>query len=149
MDACVICHRSEFRKVGKSRQCVNCGQTVRSVDVSPLRLELPYPPSMNRYWRHYQGKTVISTEARNYKQQVGMMALAAHVSPFSGNVAVTIDLYRPAKRGDLDNFAKVLLDSMQGYLFKNDNQVVDLHLRRHDDKKNPRVVIEVKEVNHG
>jgi crossover junction endodeoxyribonuclease RusA len=149
MDTCVICHRSEFRKVGKSKACKHCGQTVRVAEPLPTRLELPYPPSANRYWRHYAGKTVISTEARDYKQQVGMMALAARVAPFSGDVSVTIDLYRPAKRGDLDNFAKVLLDSMQGHLFRNDNQVVDLHMRRHDDKKNPRVVIEVKAVNHG
>lgn len=52
-------------------------------------------------------------------------------------------MYRKAKRGDLDNFLKCLLDGMQGVMYKNDKQIVELVARRHDDKLNPRVEVKV------
>ena len=59
---------------------------------------------------------------------------------------MVIDIYRPRKVGDIDNCAKLILDSLQGYAYDNDNQIVDLHLRRFDDKVNPRVEVFVYEV---
>jgi Holliday junction resolvase RusA-like endonuclease len=46
------------------------------------------------------------------------------MKPLEGPVAVEFTVYRPAKRGDLDNFMKCLLDGMQGTMYKNDKQIV-------------------------
>jgi Holliday junction resolvase RusA-like endonuclease len=64
-------------------------------------------------------------------------------------VRVQLDVYRPAKRGDIDNFGKVLLDSVQGFGYVNDSQIVELVMRRYDDKANPRVELTVEEVRAG
>lgn len=39
-------------------------------------------------------------------------------------------LVRPTKRSDIDNFTKSLMDGMNGIVFKDDSQVVDLHVRK-------------------
>lgn len=111
------------------------------------RLILPYPPSANRYWRNLRnGLVLVSKEAKDYKERVGWICIAAGIEPHCDDVRVSIDVYRPARRGDLDNVAKILLDALAGQAYTNDKQIVDLHLRRFDDKDNPRVEVEIQAV---
>ena len=109
-------------------------------------LSLPYPPSANVYWRNFQGRTVVSQEARNYKAQAGWLAKSQSAELLDGDIAVTLKLYRPQKKGDIDNRIKVLLDTLQGVCFENDSQIVELHVFRYDDKNNPGVVVELWQV---
>jgi crossover junction endodeoxyribonuclease RusA len=107
-------------------------------------LVLPYPPANNRYYRSVPGRGVLlSAEARRYKEEAGMVALAAGVRPVDGPVALTITLYRPAKRGDVDGRLKGLLDALNGIAYQDDSQVVELHAYRLDDKDYPRVEVQV------
>ncbi len=108
---------------------------------APTRLVLPYPPSTNRYWRIFRGHAVRSAEATAYKAAVHHACLAARVRSLVGPVALEVRLYRPRKAGDLDNRLKVLLDSLQGHLYADDAQVVELHAYRQDDKAEPRVEV--------
>ena len=111
-----------------------------------IRLTLPTPISANRYWRNVKGRTYISDEAKAYKTAVGWIARNAIDEPLTGDVAVTLRWHRPAKRGDLDNTAKVVLDSLQGIAYTDDNQIVELHAYRFDDKANPRMEVEITPV---
>lgn len=106
-------------------------------------LTLPYPPSANRYWRTWRNRVVLSRDAREYKEQAWWEAKAQGVEPLAGEVAVTIHIYRPIKRGDLDNRLKVVIDALNGVAYGDDKQIIELHAFRHDDKQNPRVEIEV------
>lgn len=63
-----------------------------------------------------------------------------------GPVQVTMLVYRPARRGDLDNTAKAILDALQGHAYHDDSQIVMLHMERFDDKEDPRVEIRVTSV---
>lgn len=113
-----------------------------------MRLTLPYPPSANRYWRVWRGRMVKSEAAREYQQNAKLSLLAGWrqsewQKAFAGPVRVEIDVYRPTKRGDLDNSIKVLLDALKGVAFVDDDQVVELTAARHDDKANPRVEVNV------
>lgn len=117
-----------------------------------MKLTLPYPPSANAYWRVWKGRILVSAQARAYKARVGFQAAAAKarggVSPYltlAGPVVVSVALYRPQRRGDLDNTLKVLLDALKGIAFVDDSQVVEIHARRFDDKANPRVEVTVEE----
>lgn len=101
-------------------------------------LTLPEPPSSNRYWRVARGRPYLSAEAKAYKQEVLARALAAGVGynrvPFGSGtpVRVTLRWYRSRRAGDLDNRAKVALDSLNGVLWLDDKQVIELHLYRYD-----------------
>lgn len=107
------------------------------------RLTLPYPVSANRYWRNVSGRMVRSAQATAYKEAVGYLCNLAGIEPLEGDVRLALDLYRPRRSGDLDNFLKVLGDALQGHAYVDDKQVVEIHARRFDDKHNPRVEVEV------
>ena len=107
---------------------------------------LPLPPSANRYWRNYNGVTVVSDAAKTYKTGVWLQAQQAGMHPYTGLVAVHLHVYRKQRRGNLDNFVKVALDSLIGIAYQDDDQVVEMHVYRHDDKANPRVEVDVRTV---
>ena len=106
-----------------------------------IQLTLPLPPSANRYWKQANGRIYVSAEARRYKEDVGWICAALGVQPIEGAVSVSINVYRQQKRGDLDNFLKVLFDSLKGYCFSDDDQVLHISANRYDDKDNPRIEV--------
>lgn len=60
---------------------------------------------------------------------------------FDGYVGVRIDVWYASWRPDLDE--SLILDCMQGKLYKNDRQVVEKFVRRGIDRGNPRSRITV------
>lgn len=113
-----------------------------------MTVTLPYPPSTNNLYANVRGRRVLSREGRAYKHAAATLALAAGLRPVDCLVSVTIDLYRPAKRGDIDNSLKSVFDSLTGVAWIDDSQVCEVHARRHDtDKANPRAVVTIVPVN--
>ena len=110
-----------------------------------MKFILPYPPSCNRYWRVPKslGRPIMSAEARTYKATAGMEAMRQGARPMEGPLRVSVDFFRPQRSGDLDNFWKVASDSLNGVAWRDDSQVVEIHLRRFDDKDRPRLEVEI------
>lgn len=108
-----------------------------------VKVTLPYPPSVNNYLRFSpRGYAYTTAQAKNYKATAKLQALAQGLRPIDGrSIALAIDIYRPQKRGDIDNILKVLLDSLNGVAYVDDSQIVELRIKRNDDKKNPRVEV--------
>lgn len=111
-----------------------------------VSLTLPYPPSANRYWRYVRNHPVVSADAKAYRAAAGMMARHQGMAPFTGKVALYIELYRPQKSGDLDNRIKILADALKGVAYNDDDQIVEIYARLHDDKANPRAEVEIRQV---
>lgn len=105
------------------------------------RATLPYPPSVNRYWRNFRGRMVLSKEGRAYKKRVA--ELLDGLRPIGGGVSITIHAYRPRKIGDLDNILKGALDALSGYMYFDDKQIVMILAHRYDDKEYPRLEVTV------
>lgn len=114
-----------------------------SGDERAVTVVFPYPPSANAYWRHNRGRTHVSDEARKYRNAVKLMALAAGWRPQEGECSVVVDVYRPQRRGDLDNTLKVLLDALRGAAYRDDSQVKTISASRHDDKARPRAEVSI------
>ncbi len=117
-----------------------------------MKAILPYPPSVNSLYRTIvRGRIAmpIKTAAyRDYEGEVRRLFLEELKEPFARDlrVAVTIHVYRPQKRGDLDNTLKALLDVLHSIAFENDDQVIEIHAYRHDDKENPRASVEIWDI---
>lgn len=109
-------------------------------------VNLPYPPSTNRYWRSFRGRMVRSKVAVDYKNEVQLIAMDAGMTLNTGSVFVTMTLC-PAlpkdwakrankdpnwalgvRRIDLDNAQKVALDALQGIAYENDRQITKLSI---------------------
>ena len=106
-------------------------------------LVLPYPPTVNHIYRRARGHLSLTPEALAFRHAVRLIAQVQRVQPMSGPVAVFLDVYRPRKRGDLDNLLKAVLDALNGVAYGDDEQVVRIEANRYDDKRAPRVEVHV------
>lgn len=85
-----------------------------------MKFTLPYPPSVNRYWRHptrgkLAGRHLISAEGRAYRTAVMAECMRQGVfkKRLEGRLEIGLHLIPPDKRRrDLDNALKGLLDSL-------------------------------------
>lgn len=112
------------------------------------RIILPWPPSGNRYWRHVNGVTMISKEARIYKTIVQTLIMVSRLKKLEGRLSMQIFAYPPDKRKrDLDNLIKVLQDSLQkSGLFNDDSQIDKLYIERKEVKKSGCLEIIIEEI---
>ena len=99
-----------------------------------LLIELPWPPSVNHYYRRVGHRTLISREGRKYRNEVCAILRDLHLHPLDGELAMTVDAYPPDKRRrDLDNIQKSLWDALQhGGAYIDDSQIKDFecHMRK-------------------
>ena len=96
-------------------------------------MTLPFPPTVNTYYRTVNGRMLISREGREYRQAVAELAASENWPKFgSERVSVSIEAWMPDKRRrDLDNLAKPTCDALQrAGLFPDDSQIDDLRILR-------------------
>lgn len=110
----------------------------------PVMLVLPYPPSANRLYRVARNRPYKTREHRDYMAAAHRATLSVAPWPRDVDLDVVVRLYRPIKRGDIDNPIKALFDALNGRAWEDDSQVVDLHIKRRDDKVRPRVEVEIR-----
>jgi crossover junction endodeoxyribonuclease RusA len=120
------------------------------METRTINLTLPYPPPLNNLYRTLMLKGVpvrVKTgRAKKFIKAVGKVCEVERVRPFAGEVKVDIHVYRPRRVGDLDGSFKAIFDALKGHAFEDDKQIVEIHAYRLDDKFNPRVEIEIFEL---
>ena len=114
-----------------------------------IEIKLPWPPSVNHYWRNYRGRTVVSQDGRLYRQTVSYRILEQGIprENIRSRLSVSIDAYPPDKRRrDLDNITKALLDAIVAAdVIEDDSQIDSLSILRHDAKGDGEVIVRIKE----
>lgn len=113
-----------------------------------MTLTLPFPLSVNAIWRSVNGRTILSSAGRKYRQSVAAAVRQQQSVSFgSERLQVLIELYEPdRRRRDLDNACKALLDGLQAAnVFDDDSQVDVLAIvRRGVDRQNPRAMVTIE-----
>lgn len=106
-----------------------------------VHLELPEPPSANRWWRKFRNRMVLSADARAYKHAVWMLTGRyrtsepdAFLHPLFQQepIRISVTWLRSRRSGDLDKRLGVLLDALEETVYTNDRQIVELHAFRVD-----------------
>lgn len=98
-----------------------------------MKLVLPFPPSVNAYWRApnkgpLAGRHLVSADGRKY-QSAASVAIIEQLrrlpKPSTEQASVEITLYPPdARRRDLDNYNKALFDALtHAGVWEDDSQV--------------------------
>lgn len=68
----------------------------------------------------------------------------AGAATIEGPVELWVEVWRKTRVGDVDNYAKGVLDALQeAQVVRDDKQVVDLHMHKRHDSRNPRYVIRI------
>jgi crossover junction endodeoxyribonuclease RusA len=99
-------------------------------------IQLPWPPSVNHYWRMFKHRMIISKAGREYRKEVRSTygVLSGQAFKEHDRLDVVIEAYPPdRRRRDLDNVLKAILDGM-GYqgacIYPDDSQIDRLTIIR-------------------
>jgi Holliday junction resolvase RusA-like endonuclease len=123
-----------------------------------IRLVLPWPISINAYWKSrvikIKGAAMASTyvTAAGVKFQKNVLAavieqLGQH-SPLHGRLCVTMRFYSPnARKYDISNFVKTTEDALtKARVWVDDEQIDEGHIYRGQiDRVKPRVEVEISQ----
>lgn len=118
-----------------------------------IRATLPYPPTVNHYWRHVvcRGRVCVyvSDEGRAYRRRVQVAMAGAPT--LSGRLRVIVRVCPPDHRArDLDNLMKCLLDSLTAAgIWGDDSQVDELTIVRDEPIRGGLVEVLASERNLG
>lgn len=113
-----------------------------------VRLTLPWPPSVNRLWRSYRGRNILSKEGRDYYEQAKAVVLTqrggAHW-PLQGPLSLRVECYPPdRRRRDLSNLLKAPEDLLTKCgVWEDDSQLDLITIRRREPCKGGRLEVEV------
>jgi len=126
-----------------------------TLDVIPSPKQRPRTVSKDgKSWTYTPQQTVEAEEAICW-----LMAASGYRDYFEAHVPLSLSatfyLKEPAKAkydypvsersGDLDNYTKLVLDSLNELVFPDDSQICELHLRKVYDTK-PRIELEIREL---
>jgi Holliday junction resolvase RusA-like endonuclease len=111
-----------------------------------VELKLPYPPSVNHYWRRVGARTLISRGGRAFRKTVCSILAADGVRPLAGPLFVEILVHPPdRRRRDIDNVQKALLDAMQhGGAYADDSQIMRLSIERGEPVAGGRTTVRIR-----
>lgn len=126
-----------------------------------LSFSLPWPPSVNTYWRHIilggkfkkaRAHTLLSEQGRDYRVEAIAALHQAKVpkGALKGRLAVRAIAFPPDRRArDLDNLWKGVLDSLKhAGVIVDDSDIDDLHMLRGAVTPGGRVELKVSELVH-
>jgi crossover junction endodeoxyribonuclease RusA len=110
-----------------------------------MTIELPYPPSVNHYWRRVGARTLISRQGRSFRSDVVRLLEQRGMTPLAGPLDVRLEVHPPdRRRRDLDNLHKSLLDALQhGGAYADDGQIDRIDTWRFDPVEGGKVVVRV------
>ena len=98
-----------------------------------LNIDLPWPPTINLYWRHTRHGIFLSQRGKDYREQVCYLCLQSQ-GFFDENTRLSVSIlaYPPDRRKrDLDNVLKSLMDAlMHAGVYPDDSQIDKLTISR-------------------
>jgi Holliday junction resolvase len=126
-------------------------------DGGALMFSLPWPPSVNHYWRSVtiagRARMLISRQGRDYARQVrahlALYGLPKGAAFGSAPIELCIRAHPPDRRKrDLDNLLKPTLDALTSAgLWEDDAQIADLRIVRMFPSEAPRLEVLARAVN--
>lgn len=112
-------------------------------------LTLPYPPSVNTYWRANGKRRFISKAGMDFKASVQDYVINQKI-PKLGTARLRMDIVicpRSRRVFDIDNLLKAILDAlMDAGVYEDDSQVDDLHIVRGQPVKGGAAVVVIEEI---
>lgn len=119
-----------------------------------IMLTLPFPPSVNGYWRaptkgRLAGRHLISAKGRQFRQDAIAAIVSQHQGkPLVGRLEVELRLCAPDRRGrDIDNYSKGCLDAItHAGVWLDDGQIDKLTVERGPITKGGQCTVWIREV---
>ena len=122
-----------------------------------IDITLPWPPSVNQYWRHpssgpLAGRHLISEKGRDYRTKVlNWLTVKGHRHQLADRLDVSILCYPPdRRRRDLDNVLKAALDALVfAGVMLDDSQIDRLSIERREVHEPGHLKIKIERISNG
>ena len=108
-------------------------------------------PTNTVLYENYIKECYKATESSEFwfdKEPLAMKIVALFEIPKSFTKKQRADiengLLYPTKKPDADNIAKVVCDALNDVAYKDDTQIIDLHILKFYTKDRPKVIVEIK-----
>jgi len=114
-----------------------------------LVLNLPYPPSINSYWRANGHRRFISKEGMLFRERVAEYITDYKVPHLGGSVRLQMEIVlypRDRRMQDIDNRVKALWDALEGWVYENDSQIDVLIVKRGEVRKGGGCLVMIEEI---
>lgn len=100
-----------------------------------IEIELSLPPTTNKSFRVGKGRFYETDEYKWWKMEAQLVArsMARH-EPTDKDIRLEIEFFQTFG-GDIDGRLKPLLDSLEGVIYQNDKQVVEIVVRKYKSKQ--------------
>lgn len=111
--------------------------------------KIPFrPPSVNTYWRRVRNRFYISEAGQKFKYNVRVYMMTQKKKLSKEKLEVDLILnFKDKTVRDIDNFCKGIFDSLTGILWKDDSQIIKLHITKNTDtKESDNFILRVREV---
>jgi Holliday junction resolvase RusA-like endonuclease len=100
-----------------------------SLTQADMILDLPKPPSVNRIWRHRQGRKApyLDTRYARWKRTCDNICMFRgwHKTPIKGHYTAIVTIDETKRVGDIDNRIKVVLDFLKQAGITEDDSLCD------------------------
>lgn len=108
---------------------------------------LPFPPSVNHYWRSFRGRTVLTKAGLGFRRSV-LATVGPVPRQIVGDVRCRVLLSPPDKRRrDVDNSIKAILDALtKSGVWRDDCQVCELTVKRGGVTPGGSCLVEIWEI---
>lgn len=110
-------------------------------------IALPYPPTLNTYWRHVGYQTLLSRDGRIFRERVcRLLGGGGARKPPKGRIALAMDAFPPdRRRRDLDNIQKPVIDALEhAGIYLDDSQIDLLVTRRCEVTPKGKILVMVE-----
>ena len=101
--------------------------------------------SVNKYYRTFRGRVLISADGREFKKQIAMF-LEGHEKVIGKIELQLVFYFKDKRKRDVDNYAKVLIDCLKNVLFEDDDMIYKLYMEKHIGTGDDRILVNIRKI---
>lgn len=116
--------------------------------IKPTPLNRLYTPVVKWLFGNPVASLLLSKESRVAKKKIQMEVLRQKQNKMlTGNLLFYMDIdVEKVKSPDIDALLKQLFDALENLCYKNDNQILDLRVRKHLNQNEDKITILIKQI---
>jgi len=121
---------------------------LKFIGIKPTPLNRLYTPILKWFNNKQIASIVLSKESREAKKLIQSMVLQQKQDKMlEGHISFYMDIdVVKVKSPDIDALLKQLFDALEGLCYKNDNQILDLRVRKHLNQGTDRFTVYIEKL---